>query len=390
MFFRFNEIRIVVIRNIAKGMLKLALVGADRRTHKMLQLFFSGPGKGSGCLVAEADAEADIVDIAGFNGDRVWKHHRSRYKRPAIVLSVDEKNFPGAIWVPKPIQKADFLKAIGELKLRIEKLSSATRRGDSPAVAADSALSAADKFSAREYSLAAGKALIDYQHEYACGEYSDAVYLDPMYRSRLFYHPEHTLQHAVSRGVLFGRESGANIVLSGLPEPLTVFSSGRYVYSPLSSSRLRKLTQHELSRRELALKSLTGDFMVNDGDPNIRRADRFLWEVALLSSRGRVPFGTDLNAKVGLKAWPNLTRLMITPHAMQLASLWHSEPLMLNETAEKLGIRYRYVYSFYSACDAMGLLVINPDTADSSLDASVAMPEKGFLKRLLGYLNRSF
>ncbi len=367
-------------------MLKLAVIGADRRTHKMLQLFFSGPGKQAGCLVSESEAEADIVDIAGFNGESVWQEHRALYRRPAIILSVDEKSFPGTIWVPKPIQKADFLKALSDLKLRVER-AEAVAASDGMVVAG-SALNVVNRFSAQEYSLAAGKALVDYRYEHLCGEYPDTVYLDQRYRSRLFYHPEHSLQYAVSRGIEFSRESGVSMSLSGLPQTITVFSSGRYVYCPYSPEQLRELTRHELSSRELTVTAMHEDFMVNEGDPHVIPAEKFLWESALLSSRGRVPFGTDMSQKVGLKAWPNLTRLVLTPHAMQLAAYWHVKPEGLRETAERLNIRYRYVYAFYSACSALGLVVPDAQALAQPEGRGTSFPGKGFLGRLLGYLGK--
>lgn len=367
-------------------MLKLAVIGADKRTRKMLQLFFSGPGQGAGKLVSEQEAEADIVDVVGFYGDDVWQKHRKCYKRPAIVLSVEEKRYPGAIWVPKPIQKADFLKALAALKEKVE-LSTRVQNGVNEPLSGGSALSSADSFSAREFSLAAGKALVDYRHEYLCGEYPDTVYLDPRYRSRLFYHPEHSLQYAVSRAIEFSRESGSNMLLSGLPQTITVFSSGKYVYCPYSQDQLRELARHELSQRELAVSAMHGDFMVNDDDRQVIRADKFLWEVALLCSRGRVPFGTNLQDRVGINAWPNLTRLQLIPHAMQLSALWQSAPFTLHETAEKLGIRYRYVYAFYSGCSALGVRVSNPDVIENQTVAAAAT-EKSVIARLLSYFGR--
>jgi len=83
--------------------------------------------------------------------------------------------------------------------------------------------------------------------------------------------------------------------------------------------------------------------------------DTFLWKIALWSSRGRIPAGTDLSMPVYLRHWPNLTRLDHIPHAPRIAALLILAPDTLCHIAEKLKIPQRYVFGFYSASHALGL-----------------------------------
>jgi hypothetical protein len=84
--------------------------------------------------------------------------------------------------------------------------------------------------------------------------------------------------------------------------------------------------------------------------------DIFMWKLVLWASRGRLPTGTDLETPFLLNHWPNLTRLLVPPHATRIAGLWARTPVTLAQSINTLGIQQRYVFAFYSACVAQGLV----------------------------------
>jgi hypothetical protein len=119
------------------------------------------------------------------------------------------------------------------------------------------------------------------------------------------------------------------------------------------------------------------------------------WDVALWASRGRLPRGTHLDHPVRLRCWPNLTRLAVPPEAMRIAGLWSRGSISLRDTVRVLGIPQRYVFAFYSACQALGLveqlalpsLALAARLAPLAADpAQAAPPMRGLFKRLLGKL----
>jgi hypothetical protein len=57
-----------------------------------------------------------------------------------------------------------------------------------------------------------------------------------------------------------------------------------------------------------------------------------------------------------LNHWPNLIRLLVPPHAARIAGLWARQPVTLAQSINTLGIEQRYVFAFYSACVAQGLM----------------------------------
>ncbi|MGD9708539.1 MAG: hypothetical protein AB7U65_01840 [Halothiobacillaceae bacterium] len=130
-----------------------------------------------------------------------------------------------------------------------------------------------------------------------------------------------------------------------------------------------------------ALRELTG---LNDEQAALEHIYR-------LQDLGRVPSGTSLDAPVSLRAWPGLTRLQLTPGAMQIAALWVKQPTGLMATAERLGLPYRYVFSFFTACQALDLVdqaAITPARAAPSASAAQAVPaeRRGLFRRMLNKL----
>jgi hypothetical protein len=105
------------------------------------------------------------------------------------------------------------------------------------------------------------------------------------------------------------------------------------------------------------------------------RLDSFLWKVALLTSKGRLPKGTDVKQGFYLKRWPGMTRLMLPPHAMRIAAIFVQKPFSLFRASESLGIRQQYVFAFISAAHALGLIG-QQTIAEVAREPEIVVPEK--------------
>jgi len=118
--------------------------------------------------------------------------------------------------------------------------------------------------------------------------------------------------------------------------------------------------------------------------------DSFKWIVALWCSRGRVPEGVDVTQPVYLRQWPNLTRLELIPHAVQIASLLYEHPRSLIDMAKQLDIEQRYVFAFFSACKSIGLSDVSRRDVDKLFVPEKPEPNKNksVLGKLLGQLVR--
>lgn len=114
-------------------------------------------------------------------------------------------------------------------------------------------------------------------------------------------------------------------------------------------------------------------------------ADALLWKTSIWASRGRLPSEfSDIDRPFKLKHWPNLTRFMITPSAMEITTLWVNQVITLRETVSRLVIPQRHIFSFYSAAIALDLVVFyKTKPVMGVIKTTKPKKRKGFIDRLL-------
>ena len=112
--------------------------------------------------------------------------------------------------------------------------------------------------------------------------------------------------------------------------------------------------------------------------------ESFVWSSTLLSSQGVLSRDLDPNKPVGLKHWPSLTRLELFPHVMPIAAQWSAGAMSAYDVSKSLNIPQRYVFSFYNAANALGLIEMDPDKLIKKQSApSTAEAPSGLFSRLL-------
>ncbi len=125
------------------------------------------------------------------------------------------------------------------------------------------------------------------------------------------------------------------------------------------------------------------------GEGRWMRAEDVRWNVALWTSRGRLPAGTNPNQPVQLTAWPNFTRVATTPHAMKIAALWTLEALSPIELAERLRLPQRVIFSFYSAASAANLVTTIQETSTPVAIEPPPRQRQGLFSRILRTLSHA-
>ncbi|MEF3192797.1 MAG: hypothetical protein K6346_01035 [Halothiobacillaceae bacterium] len=389
--------------------LKVSLHGMDERAARMFTMFLAGPARGCCVVVPDGQEEAVVVDLDGVGSDRLWLDVRRRFSGPALVLSVREKQLRRSIWVPKPIRADELIGAVE--RVRAELLTNTLHRNDKraerrdiaapqsqpPAPASQSVASAAiagDRVQPEAGLGAAHAAELAPQERHVhecCGDLADEVYRDPRRQAELFFEPDDTLLGAMREGIRVAKAAGTPAVIEGLSHPLIIYPDQQRLFCEMGEQYLHSLCT--CSRRQIPMRvhpiPLEETPITTSTDPRLQRLDATLWSVALWTARGRVPSGTSLEAPVSLRAWPNLTRLQLIPGARQSAALWVKQPTGLMATAERLGVPYRYVFSFFTACQALDLVeqaAAAPVRPVPSLAEAAAADRRGLFKRLLNKL----
>jgi len=119
----------------------------------------------------------------------------------------------------------------------------------------------------------------------------------------------------------------------------------------------------------------------------------FVWKLACWTSKGRYPAILSISEPIYLKQWPNFTRLVITPHAMRIASLLVVGPRSMLDVIKVLKVKPQYVFIFVSAAYAIGILGLAKRQADQTIAAEVpaikSVQKKSIFSRILNKLRGS-
>lgn len=112
--------------------------------------------------------------------------------------------------------------------------------------------------------------------------------------------------------------------------------------------------------------------------------ESFVWSSSLLSAQGLLSRELSPSKAVGLKHWPSLTRLEHFPHVLPIAALWSAESQSAFDIARSLNVPQRYVFSFYNAASALGLIEQDPEKLIKKQPTSrTTEAPRGLFSRLL-------
>jgi hypothetical protein len=377
--------------------INIAACGMDKQTSKLLEMVFNGPGRGDYALVEQLEfAQACIFDLDSLEGMNLWKDFRSRYPQmPTIILSLNHKDIAGTVYVQRPIELDNLLKALNKIKRLIEEEPAPKSAQEIPVKSA----SIKPQQAPRDVKLATEIAIEEEEealHQF-CGYIHDINPANPQEVEKIYYEPNQYLQGFFEKAFVIGQQlDRGGILIDGLYTKMILIPKPNQILCgcEFNDSQLRTMTLLPLSNSQLRMTTLSEAEIILSNEHNQlieRPLDNFLWRVALWTSRGRVPKGTDLYKKVVLLHWPNFTRLIVTPYALKISALWMAQPHSLLETAKILEIPQRYVFAFFSAARAIQLAFV--DRRIEQRRVSQASPtsstKRSIFQRLLARLRTS-
>lgn len=234
---------------------------------------------------------------------------------------------PPPWFLSKPIGSQAFLELLDRLEPRLRDTSASALRAPSAATTAPPDGSRGKSRSFRQAARGARTAKAARTLEAASFRHfirsvPDADPGDPRQRGHSTYDPRRHLQVACARAAASGKAQR----LRGPWRDILILPDTGEVIADLDEARLRSMTvipvdgHGQVLLSELAAEEAEALRGASAGTPE--RQETFLWKVALWSSRGRLPGDTAWETPVRLRHWTNLTRLVLTPHALQLAALW--------------------------------------------------------------------
>jgi hypothetical protein len=228
-----------------------------------------------------------------------------------------------------------------------------------------------------------------------CGTREDLTVAHLSDEPALRYDPGAHLVTALREAYLVSRKWQVPTRLDTDAGVITVDSVQNRVYLEFSEARLYQLCASSLDKRPktrtLGLQEAAAIRAALEQGSKAQdlftcRADATLWRAGMETARGRLPQGVNPGKTIYLKHWPNMTRLLCTPHALRVTALWATRGGTLLETSTQLGVSLRHVLAIYNA--ALALDLITEDGGHIRRAQRKSHRNRGLLTRLFTWLHK--
>lgn len=386
---------------MSKHIIKMCAIGLETSFERMLELVFEHNIKGF-VLAKENEADACIFDFDDLHAEKRWAIYRKSHPHiPVVILSLHENVPEKDFFVKKPVVLNHLVKTLENLKHSLSKPHHPRTRIEEPtpikkelilrvrSVEKNDLQQTAKSFEKEQITT-----LSNYAEHTACGHEPDINPNDEKAIIKVSYDRSRRLQGLIEKALETAKTSGCVNRLKGAMGELLIDPTNQRVLSSVKEQTLHSLMLLPAKNLHIETQLLSPnqakDYIKNSSTPFYHDClGNFLWKTAILTSHGRVPAGTDLHSPVVLSRWPNFSRLMITPHALQITALWADSPYSLIETAAILQIPQRYVFSLYSAMVALNLACVTPCIAPhkKKISLSTHSDKRGLFQRLLAKIS---
>lgn len=415
----------------------VGFLGVDERSQSAYQIFFESISWAECILVDDlTQAQLCLIDVDAYNTQQQYKEFVQNYPDKTVLkISIDNSlsdredvqlNNRKEFFLKKPVKRENFqdlLRKIfqhSQFKEEIvneqgtalesktnrklptqenitkvcEQKSTIEQKSDTEIDAAAVNTKSRSKEKKKIPTANAGKLINVKNEEHLVGYQNDIDVNNAGQLKNIFYDPDTLIQTIIERVCIKSKQKEKIIRLTVLNTVLYFDAQVQKVYSTSEAGIIQSLclVPHNNSVsycvKKLPFRNKLNEVFGADNKTLEQQSwdmEAFVWLVALWSSRGRVAKGTDLNKRVALMQWPNLTRLAPVPHAVRIAALLYEKPYTLTEAAKLLAIEQRYVFAFYSACKAIGLIRISRRREERDEDHK-HYNDQSLLKKILGKL----
>jgi hypothetical protein len=327
-----------------------------------------------------------------------WQHFQKNYPdRPVVIFSLHSVTKENALFLSKPIGINALLSTLEKQRIELEQtdrqrallIDTVPGFGLSRGISREGQLGIGSTPNTR---LGENEDAI----RQLCGTREDVDPNDTKAYGEIYYASSNFLISLVLKAGELARTQEVAVRIELDPKPLIISPGARLILSEINEHMLRSLCLVPVDASTIKLQKLGIEEFIKlkqyaHLEGRIYSYDTFCWNMALWSSKGRLPEDTDPNAPIYIRYWPNLTRLTLTPHAMRIAALWSRQPRSLFNTAEELRIPQRYVFAFYSAAHSLNLVGMTRRAVDFTFapEPLQASRYRAVLSRLLNRLHLS-
>ncbi|MBV1959537.1 MAG: hypothetical protein KUG53_02270 [Pseudomonadales bacterium] len=351
-----------------KKPIQISTIGLNERSLHTFEFFFKKDCKARYVLCEEHRiARITLIDIDMAGSDTALNDYRKKNPTKTVIcLSVSGESTHGDFCIKKPINSTELVQLLDNI---VDKATVEQRNNNCGETIPETELSmntepGGDTRTFNQSNTSrAGEHLGQEDESDLFGKNRNIDINNKKEVALVTYSPKNMFQGAIIKGCNLAKSKNSIVEVRclGVSAIIDGASFKAYTAAPygvirptclLRSSENPQFKNIEFENLEETLLSHNRGKKTNIVCMDI---DAFIWKISLWSSRGRIPEGTNFSLPVYLIHWPNLTRLDNIPHAPRIASVLMSAPDTLCHIAERLDIPQRYVFGFYSACNALEL-----------------------------------
>ena len=411
---------------MAQQTFTISLLGFDERTTE----FLSSKTQKTMCIVDPInsdDTQVVVVDIDEPNGIALWHEFREKWPdMPAVITASEDPEIEDASFADKPFTVEDLIDNITEAIVlfstsEVTLASIDVSQPDlDPAVLAFITGESAENTSEDESELEkielefAPEEPVEISTETEIEELSTEKEIPPLSEiaggltasssptSAVFnkalevsdsddstFDPDAHMIGLVLEGISAGKKAGTIAQLNCLLDrTIYIDAINKQVKSNLTDIHMRQIAIAPLGEGDSGLdtkveliKATTLE-EISGAEGTIYPLESFIWELAILTSNGRVPIGTPIDKPTYLMQWPNFTRLKPLPNDMKIAAYWLHMPSSLADLSHNLNLPMNQINLLYSAAALTGIAGIAQRKSDYLLKPG--KPEEHTNRSLFG------
>ncbi len=390
--------------------LRVGLQGMDERTQLIMKMFverqYKDSSQGRVMIVDNSGADLTILDLDGPTAKQLLQVQREQHpNRPLIVSSVNPMDdIEATKSLKKPLQSTVLIQLFNEIRVNFKQNTAKSQSSSQPKEQNSAVVFQRDVVSKKQLQKTAHKSamLMDERSFSSFVGFVDDI--DPNEKNQLkkaHFDPGDYLLGFVQSAYRTAEQKKIPLKLNTTWKPLYIFPETREIWIDADDKQLRFFcsvplksffnvdTQADNTGPTITLSSFdAADKQINFTPELMQPMDAFLWKLALWTAKCRVPNNVDILKPVYLKHWPNMTRFLISPHALRIAAFMIRGPRTLIDIAKVMNIRQQYVFAFFTAAHAIGIAEQAARQADNVVEPSLLnkSAKAGVLKKILSHL----
>lgn len=385
-----NNVSVVLGEVVVQETITLVTLGLEERSRQVFASALQKHANGQCVLTDAHQAQVALLDTDSSNAKNLLNEFQQNYPAtPLIGIGKQQTDLPVHAFVLKPLNLAQLLDTIIELV--------------NPGLKQAKNMITEDKI-AKAMQALESKSVAKSLHKRAeqSQQKSAAKRAMPSKSDEMCFDPERFMLGTMLEHISKATANQQTVVLTCLGNRTIIIDPAHAkISSNLTDSQIRTLAiapiddnlSSPISAKVFKYGEVSSelDSVLKLKDLRHISQETFMWNLGLMTCRGRIPAEFTICNRHYLRRWPNLTRANVPANAMRILAYWMQQPCSLTDIYQQLDIPMQDVFSVFSAAYSAGLTGEAKRRSDEMMQA-VELNEhrsRGLMRSIISRLRTS-